>query len=89
MHDLIGSVGLSDIRPIEEEDLLGRRALHLDIDSVADYLTGRRSSEDGRGTRILDPERDILRERLAEARREGRWNPGWDRYWARGLAERP
>ena len=56
---------------------------------LADYLTGRRSSEDGRGTRILDPERDILRQRLAEARREGRWNPGWDRYWARGLAERP
>jgi len=52
VHELIGSVGLSDIRPIEEEDLLGRRALHLDIDSVADYLTGRRVLVTGAGGSI-------------------------------------
>ncbi len=52
VHDLIGSVGIGDIRPIEEEDLLGRRELKLDIGQVADYLTGRRVLVTGAGGSI-------------------------------------
>ncbi|NNE73495.1 MAG: polysaccharide biosynthesis protein [Acidimicrobiales bacterium] len=36
-----GRVGLSDIRPITEADLLGRHTIDTDIDAIASYLTGR------------------------------------------------
>lgn len=51
--DLLGSkVGVSDIRPLTEADLLGRRELSLDVDSVAGYLTGRRVLVTGAGGSI-------------------------------------
>lgn len=51
--DLLGgTVGVSDIRPLSEADLLGRRELSLDIDSVAGYLTGKRVLVTGAGGSI-------------------------------------
>lgn len=52
VHDLIGAVGIGDIRPIEAEDLLGRRELNLNVSQVADYLTGRRVLVTGAGGSI-------------------------------------
>ncbi len=53
VEDLLGSkVGISDIRPLTEADLLGRRELSLDIASVAGYLTGRRVLVTGAGGSI-------------------------------------
>jgi FlaA1/EpsC-like NDP-sugar epimerase len=51
--DLLGSaVGVGDIRPLTEADLLGRRELSLDIEAVAHYLTGRRVLVTGAGGSI-------------------------------------
>jgi FlaA1/EpsC-like NDP-sugar epimerase len=51
--ELLGQgVGVSDIRPLTEADLLGRREITLDIDSVASYLTGRRVLVTGAGGSI-------------------------------------
>lgn len=51
--ELFGAgVGVGDIRPLTEEDLLGRRELSLDIDSVAGYLTGKRVLVTGAGGSI-------------------------------------
>jgi FlaA1/EpsC-like NDP-sugar epimerase len=51
--ELFGSgIGVADIRPIAEEDLLGRRVLDTDVDSVAGYLTGRRVLVTGAGGSI-------------------------------------
>ncbi len=36
-----GEVGLSDIRPLTEADLLGRHVIDTDIEAIADYLNGR------------------------------------------------
>ena len=48
--ELFGSgVQLADIRELTEADLLGRRELNTDIDSVAGYLTGRRVLVTGAG----------------------------------------
>jgi FlaA1/EpsC-like NDP-sugar epimerase len=47
-----GTVGVSDIRPITPEDLLGRRAIDTDVDSIAGYLTGRRVLITGAGGSI-------------------------------------
>lgn len=47
-----GGVGVSDIRPLTEADLLGRRELSLDIDAVAHYITGRRVLVTGAGGSI-------------------------------------
>ena len=47
-----GAVGVADIRPLTEADLLGRRELSLDIDSVAGYLTGKRVLVTGAGGSI-------------------------------------
>ncbi len=47
-----GAVGVSDIRPLTEADLLGRRELSLDIDAVAHYITGRRVLVTGAGGSI-------------------------------------
>jgi FlaA1/EpsC-like NDP-sugar epimerase len=47
-----GGVGVADIRPLTERDLLGRREITLDIDGVAGYLTGRRVLVTGAGGSI-------------------------------------
>lgn len=46
------AVGVSDIRPLTEADLLGRRELSLDIEQVAGYLTGKRVLVTGAGGSI-------------------------------------
>lgn len=45
-------VGISDIRKLTEADLLGRREISLDIESVAGYLTGKRVLVTGAGGSI-------------------------------------
>ncbi len=51
--ELFGAgVTVADIRPLTEADLLGRRELSLDIDSVAGYLTGKRVLVTGAGGSI-------------------------------------
>ena len=51
--ELLGSsIGLSDIRPITEVDLLGRRVVDTDVDAIAGYLTGRRVLVTGAGGSI-------------------------------------
>ncbi|WCO68542.1 nucleoside-diphosphate sugar epimerase/dehydratase [Iamia majanohamensis] len=47
-----GQVGIADIRPVTEEDLLGRVKVDIDIDAVADYLTGRTVLVTGAGGSI-------------------------------------
>ena len=47
-----GTVGVSDIRPITPEDLLGRRAIDTDVAAIADYLTGKRVLITGAGGSI-------------------------------------
>jgi FlaA1/EpsC-like NDP-sugar epimerase len=47
-----GHVDVSDIRPLSESDLLGRRAVDTDVESVAGYLTGRRVLVTGAGGSI-------------------------------------
>ncbi|MGI9602574.1 MAG: polysaccharide biosynthesis protein [Acidimicrobiales bacterium] len=47
-----GKVGLSDIRPLTEADLLGRHEIDTDIDVIAGYLTGRRVLITGAGGSI-------------------------------------
>lgn len=49
---LEGSVGLEDIRPVTEEDLLGRVRVDTDIDAIAGYLTGKRVLVTGAGGSI-------------------------------------
>lgn len=41
-HLLEGRVGVEDIRDLDLPDLLGRRQIELNLDSIAGYLTGRR-----------------------------------------------
>jgi FlaA1/EpsC-like NDP-sugar epimerase len=45
-------VEASDVRPISESDLLGRRMVDTDLDNVAGYLTGRRVLVTGAGGSI-------------------------------------
>jgi len=53
LEELFGSpIGLSDIRPITESDLLGRREIQTDLNSIAGYLTGRRVLVTGAGGSI-------------------------------------
>src|SRR5262249_20250247 len=53
VHDLLaGSVSLNDIRPISEEDLLGRHQIATDVGSIAGYLRGRRVLVTGAGGSI-------------------------------------
>lgn len=47
-----GTPGVADIRPLSETDLLGRRELSLDTESVAHYLTGRTVLVTGAGGSI-------------------------------------
>lgn len=52
VDELFGSPGVDDIRPLTEADLLGRREIALDIDSVAGYVTGKRVLVTGAGGSI-------------------------------------
>jgi FlaA1/EpsC-like NDP-sugar epimerase len=49
---LLGGVGASDIRPVNELDLLGRHPADIDPDAVAHYITGRRVLVTGAGGSI-------------------------------------
>jgi FlaA1/EpsC-like NDP-sugar epimerase len=46
------SVDLTDVRPLTEADLLGRRVIDTDVDAIAEYLTGRRVLVTGAGGSI-------------------------------------
>ncbi len=51
--DLMGLlVGVGDIRPLSEQDLLGRDEVQIDIDRVAAYITGRKVLVTGAGGSI-------------------------------------
>ena len=53
VRDLFGgNVGVEDIRDINVADLLGRRQVQTDVDSVAGYLTGKRVLVTGAGGSI-------------------------------------
>lgn len=53
LGELFGhSIGVSDIRPLTEADLLGRHEIDTDIDAIAGYLTGRRVLVTGAGGSI-------------------------------------
>jgi FlaA1/EpsC-like NDP-sugar epimerase len=53
VRQLLGEdVSVDDIRPLTEADLLGRREITTDIDSIAGYLTGRRILVTGAGGSI-------------------------------------
>jgi len=47
-----GAVGVSDLRPLTEADLLGRHEIDTDIEAIAGYLTGRRVLVTGAGGSI-------------------------------------
>lgn len=47
-----GNVGPYDIRDLTDEDLLGRRQLDTDVESIADYISGRRVLVTGAGGSI-------------------------------------
>jgi FlaA1/EpsC-like NDP-sugar epimerase len=49
---LDGVVGLGDVRPVTEVDLLGRHEIDTDIDAIAGYLTGKRVLVTGAGGSI-------------------------------------
>lgn len=53
LSELFGSsIGVSDIRPLTEADLLGRHEIDTDIDAIAGYLTGKRVLVTGAGGSI-------------------------------------
>jgi FlaA1/EpsC-like NDP-sugar epimerase len=53
VSELFGaSIGVSDIRPLTEADLLGRHEVDTDVDAIAGYLTGRRVMVTGAGGSI-------------------------------------
>jgi FlaA1/EpsC-like NDP-sugar epimerase len=47
-----GQIGESDIRPLTEADLLGRREVEMDIEAIAHYLSGKRVLVTGAGGSI-------------------------------------
>ena len=47
-----GTVGVSDIRPVSERDLLGRHEVRTDVDQIAGYVTGKRVLVTGAGGSI-------------------------------------
>ncbi len=49
---LHGSVGVADVRPLTEADLLGRHEIDTDVDAISGYLTGRRVLVTGAGGSI-------------------------------------
>ncbi len=52
VHELLDGADASDVRPLTEADLLGRRQIETDIDGIADYVTGRRVLVTGAGGSI-------------------------------------
>ncbi len=52
VHQLLGGLGLADIKPVTEADLLGRRQIDTDLASIAHYLTGKRVLVTGAGGSI-------------------------------------
>jgi len=53
LSELFGStIGVSDIRPLTEADLLGRHTIDTDIDAIASYLTAKRVLVTGAGGSI-------------------------------------
>lgn len=52
VSQLFGNVQVSDIRPVEHADLLGRRPADIDTTLIADYITGRRVLVTGAGGSI-------------------------------------
>ncbi len=53
LNELIdGRVHVDDVRDVEESDLMGRRPVDTDIESIASYLTGRRVLVTGAGGSI-------------------------------------
>ena len=52
VNEMFGGVGVGDIRPVSEADLLGRRPADIDADAVASYVTGRRVLVTGAGGSI-------------------------------------
>lgn len=49
---LDGTAGVADVRPVTEDDLLGRHAIDTDVDAIAGYLTNRRVLITGAGGSI-------------------------------------
>ncbi|MEM7285155.1 MAG: aminotransferase class I/II-fold pyridoxal phosphate-dependent enzyme [Actinomycetota bacterium] len=47
-----GTVGVSDVRPVSERDLLGRHEVRTDVDQIAGYVTGKRVLVTGAGGSI-------------------------------------
>lgn len=52
VNEMFGDLGVSDIRPVSEADLLGRRPADIDADAVASYVTGKRVLVTGAGGSI-------------------------------------
>ena len=52
VDQLLGGVGESDIRPVNEADLLGRHPADIDPEAVAGYITGKRVLVTGAGGSI-------------------------------------
>jgi FlaA1/EpsC-like NDP-sugar epimerase len=52
VNEMFGGVGVGDIRPVSEADLLGRHPADIDADAVASYVTGRRVLVTGAGGSI-------------------------------------
>ncbi len=53
LGELFGApIGVGDIRPLTETDLLGRHVIDTDVDAIASYLTGRRVLVTGAGGSI-------------------------------------
>jgi FlaA1/EpsC-like NDP-sugar epimerase len=52
VHEIIDGLGVDDIRPVSEGDLLGRQPADIDGDAVASYVTGKRVLVTGAGGSI-------------------------------------
>ncbi len=63
--ELVGKMTVADVRPPTVEDLLGRDPVEIDLDSVADYIAGKRVLITGAGGSIGSE----------LARQVGRFNP--------------
>ena len=46
------AISPADVRPINENDLLGRAEVHVDIDKISEYVTGKRVLVTGAGGSI-------------------------------------
>ena len=52
VDELFGAIGPSDIRPVTDLDLLGRQPVEIEIDTIAEFITGRRVLVTGAGGSI-------------------------------------